>query len=90
MKVVEGFRLREICREFIIVPESTELVNFNKMIHLNATAAYLWGQVSGMKEFSVETLVSLLTEKYDVSEETAAKDAAAIADKWVEIGIAAK
>jgi len=90
MKVVEGFRLREICGEFIIIPESTELVNFNKMIHLNATAAYLWEQVSGMKEFSVETLVSLLTEKYDVSQETAAKDAAAIADKWVEIGIAAK
>ena len=43
-----------------------------------------------MKEFSVETLVSLLTEKYDVSEETASNDAAAIAEKWVEIGIAAK
>ncbi|MBP5571254.1 MAG: PqqD family protein [Bacteroidales bacterium] len=90
MKVVEGFRLREICGEFIIVPESTELVNFNKMIHLNATAAYLWEQVSGMEEFTVETLVGLLTDKYDVSQETASKDAAAIADKWVEIGIAAR
>ena len=90
MKTVEGFRLREICGEFIIVPESTELVNFNKMIHLNATAAYLWEQVSGMEELTVETLVGLLTDKYDVAEEIAAKDAAAIADKWVEIGIAAR
>ena len=65
MKTVEGFRLREICGEFIIVPESTELVNFNKMIHLNATAAYLWKQVSGMEEFTVDTLVGLLTDKYD-------------------------
>ena len=89
MKVVEGFRLREICGEFIIVPESTELVNFNKMIHLNATAAYLWEQVSGLPDFTVEQLASLLTEKYDVSDEVALKDAAAIAQKWIEIGIAA-
>lgn len=89
MKIVEGFRLREICGEFIIVPESTELVNFNKMIHLNATAAYLWEQVSGLDEFTVEGLAKLLTDKYDVSDETALKDAEAIARKWVEIGIAA-
>ena len=89
MKVVEGFRLREICGEFIIVPESTELVNFNKMIHLNATAAYLWEQVSGLEEFTVEQLAKLLTDKYEVSEEIALKDAEAIAQKWIEIGIAA-
>ena len=89
MKTVEGFRLREICGEFIIVPESTELVNFNKMIHLNATAAYLWEQVSALDEFTVEGLAKLLTDKYDVSDETALKDAEAIARKWVEIGIAA-
>ena len=89
MKVVEGFRLREICGEFIIVPESTELVNFNKMIHLNATAAYLWEQVSGLEEFTVEQLAKLLTDKYEVSDEVALKDAEAIAQKWIEIGIAA-
>ena len=89
MKVVEGFRLREICGEFIIVPESTELVNFNKMIHLNATAAYLWEQVSGLEEFTVEQLAKLLTDKYEVSDEIALKDAEAIAQKWIEIGIAA-
>ena len=89
MKVVEGFRLREICGEFIIVPESTELVNFNKMIHLNATAAYLWDQVSGLEEFTVEQLAKLLTDKYEVSDEIALKDAEAIAQKWIEIGIAA-
>lgn len=90
MKTVEGFRLREICGEFIIVPESTELVNFNKMIHLNATAAYLWEKVSALDGFTVETLADLLTEKYEVDAATALKDAAAIADKWVEIGIASK
>ncbi|MBR6458448.1 MAG: PqqD family protein [Bacteroidales bacterium] len=89
MKTVEGFRLREICGEFIIVPESTKLVNFNKMIHLNATAAYLWEEVNGLEEFTVEGLAKLLTDKYDVSDEVALKDAEAIAEKWKEIGIAA-
>ena len=89
MKTVQGFRLREICGEFIIVPESTELVNFNKMIHLNSTAAYLWEQVSGLDEFTVEQLARLLTDKYEVDDATALKDAEAIAAKWKEIGIAA-
>ncbi|MBP5488023.1 MAG: PqqD family protein [Bacteroidales bacterium] len=90
MKTLEGFRLREICGEFIIVPESTELVNFNKMIHLNATAAYLWEQVNGKGDFTVEQLASLLTDKYEVDAATALKDAAAVAAKWVEIGIASE
>ena len=89
MKTVQGFRLREICGEFIIVPESTELVNFNKMIHLNSTAAYLWEQVSGLDEFTIEQLARLLTDKYEVDDATALKDAEAIAAKWKEIGIAA-
>jgi hypothetical protein len=90
MKTVEGFILREICGEFVIVPESTQLVNFNKMIHLNATAAYLWEKVSAMPEFDAETLAGLLTDKYEVSAETALADARAVADKWVEIGIAVR
>ena len=88
MKTVEGFRLREICGEFVIVPESTQLVNFNKMIHLNATAAYLWEKVEALGEFDENTLAGLLTDKYEVSEETALADAKAISAKWIEIGIA--
>ena len=87
MKIVEGFRLRPLGKEFIVTPESVAQINFNKMISLNSSAAYLWKSVEG-KEFTAETLRDLLLERYDVSEEIAARDAENIARTWGEAGIA--
>ena len=87
MKIVEGFRLRPLGKEFIVTPESVAQINFNKMSSLNSSAAYLWKSVEG-KEFTAETLRDLLLERYDVSEEIAARDAENIARTWVEAGIA--
>lgn len=87
MKIKEGFRLRKLGRDNIVVGEGRELVNFNKMVVLNSTAAYLWEKVAG-KEFTVGELTELLTAQYDVSEETAAADARKLADEWIGIGIA--
>ena len=87
MKLIEGFRLRPLGKEFIVTPESVAQINFNKMISLNSSAAYLWKSVEG-KEFTAETLRDLLLERYDVSEEIAMRDAENIARTWVEAGIA--
>ena len=86
MKIVEGFRLRPLGKEFIVTPESVAQINFNKMISLNSSAAYLWKSVEG-KEFTAETLRDLLLERYDVSEEIAMRDAENIARTWIEAGI---
>lgn len=86
MRIIEGFVLRPLGDEFIITGEGPAQVNFNKMISLNSTAAYLWRSVEG-REFSVEDLTALLLEEYDVDEATASKDALAIVNKWIEIGL---
>ncbi len=87
MKLIEGFRLRQLGKEFIVTPESVAQINFNKMISLNSSAAYLWKSVEG-KEFTPEDLKRLLLDRYDVEEEVAGRDAEAIARSWVEAGIA--
>ena len=87
MKLVEGFKLRKLGREYIVVGEGLKQVNFNKMISLNETAAYLWEEVAG-KEFTKEDLVKLLLDRYEVDEETAAKDVETLLGKWVEAGLA--
>ncbi len=87
MKLVEGFRLRQLGGEFIVTPESVAQINFNKLISLNSSAAYLWKSVEG-KEFTADTLKDLLLDCYEVSEEIAARDAESIARTWVEAGIA--
>lgn len=89
MKTVEGFILRSLAKEFIITAENITNVNFNKMISLNESAAYLWSSVQG-KEFDAQTLADLLVERYEVDPETALKDSEAIIQKWIEAGIAAE
>lgn len=88
MKTVKGFRMRKLGLEYIITAEGVELINFNKMIALNESAAYLWESVQEMEEFSVETLADLLVEQYGIDRELALKDSAAVAQKWIEAGIA--
>ncbi|MBR4826632.1 MAG: PqqD family protein [Bacteroidales bacterium] len=87
MKTVQGFTLRPLGKEFIITAENIRQIDFNRMISLNESAAYLWKEVDG-KEFTAETLADLLTERYEVDRETALRDSEAIIAKWVEAGIA--
>lgn len=86
MKIKEGFRMRRLGREYIVVPEGTGLVNFNRMISFNDTAAYLWEALSG-KEFSVEDIRQLILDRYEVDEQTAAADAAKLARGWADAGL---
>ena len=87
MKIKEGFVLRQICGEYVVVGEGLAQVNFNKMLSLNESAAYLWQEVSG-KEFSKEDLVKLLLDKYEVTEERAAADVDKLTAVWLEQGVA--
>lgn len=86
MKTVKGFRLRKLGNEHIVVPEGIELVNFNKMISLNESAAYLWESIEG-KEFTAETLADLLVSQYEIERELALADSKNIVERWLEIGI---
>jgi len=87
MKTVEGFTLRSLAKEYIITAEDVRNINFNKLISLNESAAYLWESVNG-KEFDADTLADLLVERYEVDRETALRDSEAIIEKWKEAGIA--
>ena len=87
MRIKDGFTLRTICGEHVVIGEGLAQVNFNKMLSLNATAAYLWEQVQG-KDFTVEDLVTLLTDKDEVSADQARQDALKLVQVWQEQGVA--
>ena len=91
MTTVPGFRLRKLGNEYILVGESMELINFNKMITLNETAAFLWEQAeegSAKPEgFSVSDLCKALCAEYDVSPEQAMTDVDATVKSWLEAGV---
>ena len=87
MKIKEGFVLREMCGENIVAAEGLENINFNKLISLNESAAYLWKELCG-KEFTIEEMAELLIRRYEIDEELALKDSANLCEAWIKAGIA--
>lgn len=89
MQIKEGFRLRSVGKEYIVTGEGLAQVNFNKLISLNTSAAYLWKEVEG-KQFDEQVLANLLMSEYDISEEEAINDATDVIKSWLEVGIIEK
>ena len=91
MKTIEGFKLRKLGNEYILVGESMALINFNKMITLNETAAFLWEKaVESTAEkggFDVPGLCKALCAEYEVSPEQAMTDVDATVKSWLEAGV---
>lgn len=86
MKLRKGFALRQIGTDHVVVPEGIEVIDFNKLISLNGSAKYLWEALQD-KEFTVQDVAKLLTDKYEVEEATALADAEKLIKKWQEIGL---
>ena len=87
MKAIKGFKLRPLGDEFILIGESVDLINFNKMITMNESAGYLWQQIQSLDAFDEAKLTELLLAEYEVSPEQAQKDAHETAQRWLDAGI---
>lgn len=69
MKIKEGFVLRNMGSQSVVVSVGEANKTFNGMIKLNETGEFLWKQLESDK--SEEELVSAMLDCYEVSEETA-------------------
>ena len=87
MKQKEGFVLRTVCGEHVIVGEGLKTIDFGKLISLNETAAWLWKKAGEMGDFDIDSLTNALCEEYEVSTEKAREDVSQMVARWQEVGI---
>lgn len=87
MQLKDGFVLRQVCGENIIVGEGLGRIDFGRIINPNETAAFLWQKAAERKDFTAEELVDDLCEAYEVSREQATADVEETLAKWKEIGL---
>ena len=78
MKLKEGFVLRKVGGDNIVVPTGATL-DLNMMITLNDTGRFLWEKLE--KGAEAEELIAALLEEYDVEEATAKAHVAAFVEK---------
>ena len=63
MKIKDGFILREVAGETVVIP-TDDTLDLNMMITLNETGAFLWKQLE--QDTNESTMVSALVGEYDV------------------------
>ena len=87
MKQKEGFVLRTVCGEHVIVGEGLKTIDFGKLISLNETAAWLWKKAGKMGDFDIDHLTAALCAEYEVAEDAARQDVTKMVTQWQELGI---
>ena len=85
MKIKDGFILREVAGSFIVVAVGDRAKDFNGIINLNETGAFLWEKLS--KGADENQLKEALLAEYDVDEATAAADIKNFVAKLEEAGL---
>ena len=84
MKTKNDFVLRNIADENIAIPIGEGSDRLNGVITLSESGAFLWEKLQA--EQTEETLLTALTDEYDVDTETAQKDIRAFLGKLRELG----
>ncbi|MBO6062129.1 MAG: PqqD family protein [Clostridia bacterium] len=85
MKIKDGFVLRQVADATIVVPSGKASLDFNGMITLNDTGAFLWKQLE--KENTEEGMLEAMLSEYEVDEATAKRGIAKFVAKLSEEGL---
>ena len=72
MKIKEGFLLRQVGGNNVIVPVGAQSVDFRCIITLNEVGAFLWQKLTA--DCTVAGLVEALLAEYDVTADIATAD----------------
>lgn len=72
MKIKNGFMLREIASQTMVVAVGDASKEFNGIIRLNTTGKFLWEKLQS--DVTIDDLTSAMTAEYDIDEKTARED----------------
>lgn len=72
MRVKKDFMLRQVANNYFVVPVGKVAKEFNGIITLTETGAYLWKELQ--KDSDFDSLVDSLIETYDISLAIAKED----------------
>lgn len=79
MKIKDGFILREVGSNFLVIAVGKNAKDFNAMITLNEVGAFLFNKLSN--EITFDGLVDALLCEYEVDRAIAEKDVKAFIEK---------
>ena len=84
MKLKKDYVLRQVARNWVVLPLGEETVNFSGMLKLNDSGAMLWQAME--QGADRQALSAKLVSEYGISGEAAAADVDAFLEKLARMG----
>lgn len=88
MKIKDGFVLRNVVDEFIVMPTGSNIAKFEGSVVLNEVSAFIYKQLEN--PMSRDDLLIAILNEYDVDEATAAADLDELLEKLSDMGVLEK
>ena len=82
MKIKEGFMLRNVADNYIVVPVGKASLEFKGLINLNCVGAFIWECLE--KETTMEEVIDKVIKEYNIDNELATRDVNNFINKLVE------
>ncbi len=87
MRLKEGFVLREVCGNPVIMAEGLASIDFNRLLALSESATWLWQEAMRQGDFTVASLVEALCEEYDITADVAHHDVTRLVEQLQNEGV---
>ena len=85
MKIKDGYILKDVAGSKIVMATGTESANFTGIITFNDVGAEIFTLLDGSN--SVEDVIKIISEKYEVSYETVREDVLSLIEKMKKQGL---
>ena len=85
MKIKEGFVLRDIMDEHIVLPKGSMMKSFEGAVILGGTATFVWEKLQD--NISKEELLRMILDTFDVDEKKAGEELEALIEKLSAFGV---
>lgn len=86
MKFKEGYKVRSMAGENVVIMQGTAGSDMTRIISLNDSSLLLWNALQE-KEFEVADVAAILIEEYGIDNDLASRDAKAWVEKLAECGL---
>lgn len=86
MKFKEGYKVRSMAGENVVIMQGTAGSDMTRIISLNDSSLLLWNKLQG-KDFEVADAAEILVETYKIDTEITERDAKAWVEKLAECGL---
>lgn len=85
MKIKEGFMLRSVADNYVVVPVGKASLEFKGLINLNHVGAFIWKCLE--TETTLEEVINKVAKEYEIDNELATRDVTLFINKLQEANL---